>query len=193
MGVRLDQDPRAFAREVEHRSGEDPARCYQCGKCSAGCPMEDYMDVPPHRVIRMVQLGCRSEALSSGAIWLCASCFACTTRCPQEFDLARAMDAMRQMALAEGRKPPEGKVIAFHRAFLRQIRTHGRLFELGLIGEYKLRTGALFQDLEVAPPMLRRGKLKFFPKRIQGTDEVSRIFERAEAAAAAAGIPRAPG
>jgi heterodisulfide reductase subunit C len=152
--------------------------------------MEGYMDVPPHRVIRMVQLGCRDEALSSGAIWLCASCFTCTTRCPQEFDLARAMDALRQMALGEGRRPIEGRVIAFHRAFLRQIRIYGRLFELGLIGEFKLRTGALFQDVEVAPPMLRRGKLKFFPKRIQGTDEVSRIFERAEAAA---GTPRAPG
>lgn len=140
------------------------------------------MDVPPHRVIRMVQLGRRDEALGSGAIWLCASCFTCTTRCPQEFDLARAMDALRQMALAEGRKPPEGRILAFHRAFLHQIRTFGRLFELGLIGEYKLRTGALFQDVDVAPPMLLRGKLKFFPRKIQGTDEVARIFERAEAA-----------
>jgi heterodisulfide reductase subunit C len=142
--------------------------------------MESYMDTAPHQVIRMVQLGRRDDVLSTHAIWLCASCFTCTTRCPREFDLARAMDSLRELAIGEGRKPPEGKVLAFHKAFLHQLRKYGRLFELGLIGEYKLRTRAFMQDVDVAPPMLFKGKLKFFPRKIRGTGEIRRIFARAK-------------
>ncbi len=177
----LDQNVGVLARELEERSGEDVGRCYQCGKCSAGCPMEGFMGTAPHQVIRMVQLGQREDVLDTGAIWLCASCFTCTTRCPMEFDLTRAMDGLRQMALEVGRKPRERKVRAFHDAFLNQIRRHGRLFELGLIGEYKLRTGALLQDADVAQPMLLKGKLKLLPNKIAGTGEIKRIFERARA------------
>ena len=87
-----------FQEEVEARSGINPARCYQCGKCTAGCPMTFAMDLDPARVMRLVQLGQRDQALQSHTIWLCASCETCTTRCPQEIDTARVMDALRILA-----------------------------------------------------------------------------------------------
>lgn len=73
----------AFQREVEKASGQKMAECYQCGKCSAGCPMVGYMDLPPSQVMRLIQLGRRDTVLGSRTIWLCASCETCTTRCPQ--------------------------------------------------------------------------------------------------------------
>ncbi|MFL7807317.1 MAG: 4Fe-4S dicluster domain-containing protein, partial [Anaerolineae bacterium] len=74
----------AFLHEVERRSGQNLARCYQCGKCSAGCPIAFEMDYPPHQVIRGVQMGMRDLVLASSTIWLCAACETCSTRCPQD-------------------------------------------------------------------------------------------------------------
>jgi len=73
--------------------------CYQCGKCSAGCPAADVMDLLPHQVIRFAQLGLIDEILESKTIWICASCITCTARCPRGVDLAKIMEALRQVVL----------------------------------------------------------------------------------------------
>lgn len=97
---RLDND---FIRRVEEISGEELSACYQCGKCSAGCPMAGEMEVLPHQVIRYLHLGAREKALATRTIWLCASCHSCSSRCPQSFDLSNMMEALRQFTLREGR------------------------------------------------------------------------------------------
>jgi len=73
--------------------------CYQCGKCSAGCPAADVMDLLPHQVVRLAQLGLIDEILKSKTIWICASCITCTARCPKGVDLAKIMEALRQVVL----------------------------------------------------------------------------------------------
>jgi len=73
--------------------------CYQCGKCSAGCPAADVMDLLPHQVIRFAQLGLIDEILESKTIWICASCITCTASCPRGVDLAKIMEALRQVVL----------------------------------------------------------------------------------------------
>ncbi len=93
-----------FARRVEELSGENPYACYQCGKCSAGCPFADHMDALPNQVLRLVQLGDES-ALSLSAPWVCASCHACGVRCPKGVDIARTMEALRVLALRKGITP----------------------------------------------------------------------------------------
>jgi len=90
-----------FLRQVEEASGQNLYACYQCGKCSAGCPSAFAMDLLPNQVIRLVQLGQREEALSSTTIWLCAACLACLARCPKGVDLARIMEALRELAMEE--------------------------------------------------------------------------------------------
>jgi heterodisulfide reductase subunit C len=64
----------AFVHQVQEHGAEDPALCYQCGKCTAGCPIAYAMDYPPHQILRGVQLGMRDVVLSSRTIWLCAAC-----------------------------------------------------------------------------------------------------------------------
>lgn len=90
-----------FVKKVEELSGQDVLSCYQCGKCSAGCPVASDMDVSPNQVIRLVQIG-DEGVLESEAIWMCASCFTCAARCPKGVDLAKIMEALRIIILRKG-------------------------------------------------------------------------------------------
>jgi heterodisulfide reductase subunit C len=166
-----------IGHEIEHLTGLHPARCYQCGKCSAGCPMAEEMDLRPHEVIRLLQLDRRERVLASEAIWLCLTCETCTTRCPNGFDPARIVDALREIALREEAAGVPRRIRAFHDAFLKQIRRNGRVFELGLVAGFKLRSGALFDDVGSFPGMLARGKLALWPNRIEGIRDLRRIFD----------------
>jgi heterodisulfide reductase subunit C2 len=89
----------AFVRKTEEISGQQVARCNQCGKCSAGCPASSAMDLMPNQIIRLVQLGIEQDISNSSTIWLCASCLTCSTRCPRGIDLARLMEALRLLSL----------------------------------------------------------------------------------------------
>jgi heterodisulfide reductase subunit C len=149
--------------EVEELSGEKIADCYQCGKCTAGCPTAFAMDYPPNQILRAIQLGMRDVVLTCKAIWLCASCETCGTRCPQEVDFARVADALRNMAYAEGIKSPEGDIPLFHRIFLGNVRRFGRQFEMGMAALYNLLSGHFFKDMLMAPKLLLRGKLPLLP------------------------------
>lgn len=88
-----------FLDKVKELSGQNIYACYQCGKCSAGCPSISEMDISPGEIIRLIQLGEEKEVLNSKTIWICASCFTCGTRCPKGVDLARIMETLRQITL----------------------------------------------------------------------------------------------
>ncbi|MEW6439742.1 MAG: 4Fe-4S dicluster domain-containing protein [bacterium] len=157
-------------------AGADAAACFQCGRCSAGCPLAEFFDFKPMQVVRMCAYGLEDALLESRTIWICASCETCTTRCPNGIDIARLMDVLRSRALVAQKTRSEPKVAAFHKAFLDSIRAHGRIHELGMIAGYKLRTRDLFSDAGLGLQMLRRGKLTLVPARIRGRDEVKQIF-----------------
>ena len=163
--------------------GEQIASCFHCTKCSSGCPVTFAMDVLPNRAVRMVQMGLKDQILESSTIWLCASCETCTTRCPNEVDIAGMMDVLRQMALREGVTPAEGAVPAFHQAFLAAVKKRGRVHELGMLASFKLKTlklGGLFKDSGLGWEMFKRGKLKILPSGIRGKKQVKAIFKRSE-------------
>jgi len=182
-----------FLREVEEEAGTRVSLCYQCGKCAASCPVSFVMDLEPYQVIRLVQLGARDEVLRCRTIWLCASCTACTERCPREVDVAATMDALRALAGRYGYRPAEGPIAVFHELFLDNVRATGRLHELGLMARYKLRSGDLFSDLDVGLPMMRHGKLAPLPHRIRGIDQVRALFARVRAVEVARAGGATPG
>ncbi|MFA6108131.1 MAG: 4Fe-4S dicluster domain-containing protein [Candidatus Latescibacterota bacterium] len=169
-----------LATKVRQVTGVEVARCYQCGKCTAGCPMAAFMDLTPNQVMRLVQLrdpAADDELLRSGAIWSCAGCLTCTQRCPRLLDPAAVMDVLREASVRQGKvSERHRRVLAFHQAFLATIERDGRMGEVGLVRRYKLATGDLFSDVGLAPRALARGKLPLRGHRIAGRDEVRRIF-----------------
>ncbi len=167
----------AFIEEVKKESGENPANCYQCGNCTAGCPYTQYFDYPVSMVMRLLQAGQKETILNSKSIWLCATCETCTTRCPCNVDVAHIMDTLRIMARREG-KVSEKDIKLFYDTFLDSMKQYGRMFEMGIILGYKLKSGHLMGDAELGPAMMSKGKIHFLPTKIQGADKVARIFKK---------------
>jgi heterodisulfide reductase subunit C len=165
---------------VESLSGEKVRICYQCGKCSAGCPVAYAMDLLPSQIIRLVQLGLKDLVLSSATIWLCASCETCSTRCPREIDVVRVMDSLRQIAGTEDRSPAVREVPIFVRRFMANIRRFGRVYEAGLVGAFNAVSGHLTKDFDKAPGMLLKGKIALMPPRFKGARKVREIMDRVE-------------
>ncbi len=169
-----------FLREVERRAGTPVSACYQCHKCSTGCPTGPEMDLLSSQLMRLIHLGADDEVLESKSIWLCVSCEACTTRCPMGIDIAAVMDTLRMMAVERKVALPDARGEQFNRSFLHSVRRHGRVWELGMLTAYKLRSRDVFSDLDKAQKVLMKGKLKLLPKRSGSADEVKMIFRRAE-------------
>ena len=88
-----------FVSKVEELSGQNLMACYQCGKCSAGCPAVSQMDILPNQIIRLIQLGMKTELMESKSIWICASCMTCNARCPKGINIAEVIEAVRQILL----------------------------------------------------------------------------------------------
>lgn len=166
----------SLARDIKERSGENVFLCYQCKKCTAGCPVASYFDLTPNQVLRACQFGQTDMVLNSRTIWICAACETCSTRCPQNIDIARIMDVLEIMAQEQGIKPKAPTVPMFYKAANHTIDLFGRMWELGLMAELYIREllkgtpprteffRQLFRyDMSMAVKMLRSGKLKIFP------------------------------
>jgi heterodisulfide reductase subunit C len=173
--------------EVEKSNGVKVSACYQCKKCSSGCPVTFAMDYLPNQILHMIQMGLKNEVLKSATIWVCASCETCTTRCPNDIDIARIMDVMRRESLKSGLATGDKKVPVFHDAFLSSIESTGRVYELGMIGHYSLKSGdikeklvsgSFIEEVKLGWQMFKKGKLKLFPQKIKRTGEIKRLFKK---------------
>lgn len=172
----------SLSRKVKELSGTALDRCYQCFTCSLSCPVAFAMDYFPNQIIRMVQLGLKDEVLKCSTIWLCATCETCVARCPNEVDVLRVMDTLREMSLQENVEGKETIIPIFHNTFLGSIKLWGRSHELSMELTLKMRTRDLFTDLIMGVKMILKGKLKILPARIKGLKEVKAIFEKTKGA-----------
>jgi heterodisulfide reductase subunit C2 len=170
---------RQMAREMSRN-------CYQCGKCTAGCPVAERMTIVPSRLVRLVQMDRMDQAAAALSAWECVSCQTCTTRCPQSVDCAGIMDALREMSITDG--SPEvarNRTVIFQRVFLDNIRRHGRLNEMDLVSRFKTRAFVsdlsvplLFKDAMLGPKMFKRKKLHLRGQKVRDPKLIARIFEK---------------
>jgi heterodisulfide reductase subunit C len=173
--------------QVEAEGPFQTAACFQCRKCTNGCPVTFAMDLYPDEVIRMVILGQRKTVLACRTIWVCAACETCTTRCPNDVRIAELMDCLKEMTLHEGIPSSQPRILALHEAFLNNIKKRGRLYETTLLPAYLLKSGKLLEkwnsgiwryDLNLSRQMFSKGRLPLMPKSIEGKREVRKILTR---------------
>lgn len=168
-----------FLAVVARKSGQTLQRCYFCKKCASGCPVASYYDYLPYELFRMAQFGLKKEVLSSAVIWICSTCSTCAVRCPNDIDIVKVMDTLKEMSIEEGIKAGENRIKLFHLLFLGSLKRFGRLHEVTLLGLLKFRTGQLFRDLRLGMNLMRKGKLSLFPTRIKGRRELKKILKKA--------------
>lgn len=175
----------SLSDELRTHTGVNSARCYQCGKCSAGCPLAEDMDITSSAVMRMLQTEDKDmdeELLRSQTIWLCASCEMCISRCPMQVDIPKIMDYLRQKSISKGLQHREAnrEIVSFHRSFLDMVQQTGRSYEIGLVVDYKLRSKKFLQDITLAPKMLQKGKLPIIPEMVKDKKNIRRIFKKSK-------------
>lgn len=170
---------KAFIRQVETESGQQVSSCYQCGNCSASCNYTYVYDYPANQIMRLIQLGQKEIVLRSRAIWLCANCQACTTRCPCKIDVTRVMETLRVMSV-DNDTVSIRKVRLFYDEFLNSIKIFGRVFETGLLATYNIKAAKPLTDVDLAPKVLQKRKLTLKPHIGPGRKAVADIFKRFE-------------
>ena len=101
-----EMDPKFKYEIAKMHGGEKLMRCFQCGTCTSDCPVARFSDTyRPRQIIRMAQLGLRERVLNSDTLWLCAACFTCTDRCPQDVEVASVIRVLRNLAAEKGYVP----------------------------------------------------------------------------------------
>jgi len=163
--------------------------CFQCRKCSGGCPLTFAMDLLPHHVIRLALLGQEDRVLDCATIWVCSGCQTCTSRCPNGIDIAGTMDWLKEEAVRRGRTIPEDVVATFHRIFLESVRdSGGRLSESGMLRRFtlfKMRRqpdfAGLKADMSLGWKLWKRGRVRWRgPSALRGKGEIAAIFRKVE-------------
>jgi Fe-S oxidoreductase len=190
----------ALAARIRSGSGVNPYLCYQCKKCSTGCPVAQFADVHPAQIMRAVQLGDDARSVDSRFIWLCTGCQTCSTRCPQGIDVAAVMDELRMIARQDDRvrrDMPFARILDLN---YRSFKRWGRLYEVELVlRDLIKRPRAALSLRRIGTRMMARGKIGFLPrsgdrkqmKRMTSTTELLDARSREAAKAAAEG--KAPG
>lgn len=161
--------------------GERIKECIQCGTCSGSCPTSYAMDYTPREVIAAFRAGLLERVLTSNTIWLCASCYYCTVRCPSGIKLTDIMYELKRLAIEFNLTQEGAKTPIVSKLFVDTVNKNGRVSEAGLVSKFMLKTNPLgiFKMIPRAFKLLMRGRLPLVPHKIKGTSEVEKCLAAA--------------
>jgi heterodisulfide reductase subunit C len=171
---------RKFLEEAQLVPGGDRiSRCLQCGTCTGSCPVSYAMDISPRMVIALFRAGQIEEILRSRTIWICASCYMCTTRCPQAIKITDLLYALKRTAMDTGLYPDRLPIYLLSKNFVHIVNRYGRNHEVLLLLRYYIRRNplALLRLLPLAIAMWKKGRTSLFPEKIQGIQTIRQILE----------------
>jgi heterodisulfide reductase subunit C len=187
-----------LVRRVNAGANTNASKCYQCKRCSIGCPVAQFGDLHPAQIMRAVQLGDIDAAAASRFIWLCTGCETCTTRCPQGIDIAAVMDELRKIAHAESMVNSDAPFANVLKLNLDSMKRWGRMYEIELLALDKLtRPSSMMADMGLGMKMFMKGKISLLPER-GDVKQMKRMVAEAQRidakkrAAQRAGDPRGP-
>lgn len=164
-----------------HASHGNPLKtCIQCGTCAGSCPVVEYMDHTPRRLIAMINADLKEEVLDSNTYWFCASCYNCNVRCPREIDIAGIMYAVKRYSIWKKQYQEDLIGPTFSETFVKTILKSGRSYEPVLAPSYIFSYGVreLLQEAHTATSMMLKGRLPVLPPRIKRLDNFKRMIGR---------------
>ena len=194
-------EPNPFLDEVcSIPGGEGVLKCVQCGMCTASCPNINRMVYSPRKIIALIRAGRRDEVLASNSMWVCASCYLCTVRCPRGVKPTELMHALECLAVQHRLSNVRTSTPAMYQTFVGTIRRNGRIHELGFMGRFYLRTffsklrfsalrtdplaavrmASLVKMVPMGLALLGRGRLPIRPKKIKGIEQLRDILNKAQ-------------
>jgi heterodisulfide reductase subunit C len=177
--MKIFKSQKSSIRQVaEDLSGVKINGCFQCMKCTSGCPVAKETKMHPGDLIGLLKLGAGDELLNSDLIWMCLSCEICYGRCPMQINTASLIDALRKLAVERSAAVQKGNAPLFNKAFLGTVKQYGRSYDMQMIMQYKLGSGSLMQDTDKFPTMLQKGKMALLPPSGAETTAVKRIFDK---------------
>ena len=171
-----------WASEIAQLPGcEKLFSCIQCGTCSGTCPVSYAMDITPRQIVALFRGGQLETILRSRAIWLCASCYSCTVRCPNGIKVTDTLYALKRIAMSTKIYPLKFPVHTLSREFTKNIYNYGRNYELGLGLRYFLSTNIvkLFSNFQFGLTMIRRKRLGLLPRRLKRIGQIRAIIKKA--------------
>jgi heterodisulfide reductase subunit C len=153
-------------------------QCLQCGTCSASCPTSAAMDYGPREILAALRAGLLDRVLDSNTVWLCASCYSCTVRCPAGIPFTDVMYELKRLGVAKGLHLRGGNNAAMARAFTRTVDRNGRNAESELMRRYLLSTrpADLFSFLPLCWRLLRRGRLGLRVRKIKELEGLRKML-----------------
>jgi heterodisulfide reductase subunit C len=154
--------------------------CVQCGTCSGTCPVADFMDHTPRKLIGMIRANLKEEVLASNTYWYCASCYHCTVRCPAGIDIAGLMYALKRYTIWK-HMHKEGLVgPVFSETFVKTIVRSGRSYEPVLATTYLFSSGIkdMLMEAATATGLMLKGRMPVIPPRIRRLDNFKRVIGR---------------
>ena len=170
-----------LASTIRRGAGINAYKCYQCKRCTAGCPVAGFAGLHPAQIVRAVQLGDLSTIMADRFIWLCTGCQTCSTRCPQEIDVAGIMDELRMLAYEHDLVPKDAPFAGILRYNAESFKRWGRMYELELLARDKImRPSSMTDDLMLGAKMIVKGKIGFLPSRGGDRAQMKRMVEAAE-------------
>jgi len=173
----------AFLDQVDRIPGAERLhRCIQCGTCTGSCPVSYTMDISPRQVIALFRAGAIEEILRSRTIWVCASCYNCTVRCPSQIKITDLLYALKRLAMERGIYPSKFPVYVLAETFAKMVRRYGRNHELGLLRSFYLRTRPLelVRQSTVGLRLLGKGRMPLWPEKIRARKDLRAIIAKAE-------------
>jgi len=182
MKIKSDQNT-SLVEELENiPGGENLNLCIQCGTCSGSCPNVDYMDYSPRQIIAMVRADLSDEVLSSNTMWVCASCYLCTVRCPRNVKITELMHALESIALRHGLSNRKISTPLMYKTFVGSIMRNGRVHELGFMMSFYLKSNPFkaFKNALLGIKLLSHGRLSLKSERIKGLDQLKTMLKETQ-------------
>ncbi len=171
----LDMPHHSFLNEVEATARVNVSECYQCYRCTNGCPVVHDMDITPHRIMGYIMNGERQKVLSSESIWTCLQCVTCSVRCPNGIDIAHVFETLRRLSIESG-LAAKRDTWSFDELLVESVAKHGRMYELGTIMSYRLSGKNLFKDVAMGLTMIRKGRIGLVPHNIRERKQLAAII-----------------